>query len=305
MERKESLFTIGLPVFNGASTVANAIASLLGQTREDFKLIVADNASTDETGTICLDLAARDSRIRYVRHAKNMGAPRNFAWVLERADTPFFMWAAADDTWSPTYAARNLAVLEARADFVCSVSRVDFVDHLRAVVSTVGPPENKHTILGGTYPLVGTPEENLLEYLLHPECNTRFYGIHRTDVIRRCYSRNERYLASDWVVMARTLAFGKHHEVPEVLMQRSVRGASSDVTRLILETNPSFISRYWLPLLPMTRRILLSRVVLNEVRSWQSVKRLAEILWTKNRDEIRHHRDQLRIRGVTARSTSR
>ena len=46
--------SIGLPVYNGERHLAESIESLLGQTYENFELIVSDNASTDGTSEICL-----------------------------------------------------------------------------------------------------------------------------------------------------------------------------------------------------------------------------------------------------------
>lgn len=286
--------TIGLPVYNGAGTVGRALDSLLAQSCGDFELVVSDNASTDATESICRDYAKADPRIRYLRQPTNIGAPQNFGALLGEADSTYFMWAGCDDVWLPEFVARNIAALEARPDAVCSVSRVEFFDATGATVDAVGPPEARHPLEGGTFPLDGTPAENLVAFLERPQCNTRFYGVHRTAVIRRCYAADERYLASDWVVMARTLAFGKHHEVPEVLLRRSVHGESADVTRLILATNPSWFSRRWLPMWPMTRRVLFSGKVPVDYGNPGHLVRLARILYAKNHAEYHHHRSQLK-----------
>ena len=45
--------SIGLPVYNGAMFVGEAIESILGQTFGDLELVISDNASTDETLEIC------------------------------------------------------------------------------------------------------------------------------------------------------------------------------------------------------------------------------------------------------------
>ena len=49
------LVSIGLPVRNGERFLAQALDSLLGQTLQDFELIISDNASTDGTADICRD----------------------------------------------------------------------------------------------------------------------------------------------------------------------------------------------------------------------------------------------------------
>jgi len=56
---------MGLPVFNGEKYLAEALDSILAQTYQDFLLIKSDNASTDNTPSICLAYAAKDKRIRY------------------------------------------------------------------------------------------------------------------------------------------------------------------------------------------------------------------------------------------------
>jgi glycosyltransferase involved in cell wall biosynthesis len=91
--------SIGFPVYNGERYVRNALDSLLGQTFTDFELVISDNASTDGTGAICLEYAARDPRIRYLRQSQNCGAAANFQFVLDEARCEYFMWASADDRW--------------------------------------------------------------------------------------------------------------------------------------------------------------------------------------------------------------
>lgn len=288
--------TIGLAVYNGEATLRDAIDSLLGQTYGDFVLVISDNASSDSTESICRESSRSDDRIRYIRLPRNIGAPANFGQLLEGAESPYFMWAGCDDVWHPEFVARNIEALDSRPDYVCSVSRVEFFDDSGAVVKTVGPPDSPHPLHGGTFALQQSPAENLLAFIADPQCNSRFYGVHRTRVIQRCYSANERYLASDWVVMARTLGFGKHFEVPDALLRRSVHGESSDVTRLILESNPSWVSRNWLPMLPMTRHLVFSRLVPIGIAHPRNLLRLARILFDKNRAEYAHHRNQLRER---------
>ena len=69
--------TIGLPVYNGENYLAELLDALLGQSYEDFELVISDNASTDATAEICRHYEKRDSRIRFFRQPSNVGlAPR-------------------------------------------------------------------------------------------------------------------------------------------------------------------------------------------------------------------------------------
>jgi len=98
-ENTFQLVSIGMPVYNGACFIGKALDSILEQSYPHFELIISDNASTDRTADICLEYAARDSRIRYVRQVTNLGAFANFHYVLLASSHERFIWAAADDWW--------------------------------------------------------------------------------------------------------------------------------------------------------------------------------------------------------------
>jgi glycosyltransferase involved in cell wall biosynthesis len=76
--KKRPQVSVGLPVYNGQNYLEETLKSILGQSFDDFELIISDNASTDETERICREFAARDHRIRYFRNPVNIGIPRNF-----------------------------------------------------------------------------------------------------------------------------------------------------------------------------------------------------------------------------------
>lgn len=112
--------SIGMPVFNGASFLASALDSLLNQTYADFELLVADNASNDATEDICREYIKRfDGRMRYVRHASNLGSMANFRYVFEAAQGEYFMWAACDDLWDKLWIERLVRLMDSSdADMV-------------------------------------------------------------------------------------------------------------------------------------------------------------------------------------------
>lgn len=60
--------------YNYGPFLPRNLESILGQTFEDFELLVIDNASTDDSVDIISDYAARDPRIRLVAHEENQGA---------------------------------------------------------------------------------------------------------------------------------------------------------------------------------------------------------------------------------------
>jgi len=104
--------TIGLPVYNGAQYLTEALESLLGQTYGDFVLHIHDNASTDSTFDIARSFAVRDRRILLCRNKRNVGMLKNFHLVESVAATPHFMWASDHDVWAPTFVEKCMSVLD-------------------------------------------------------------------------------------------------------------------------------------------------------------------------------------------------
>ena len=120
--------SIGLPVRNGDEYLRTALDSLLAQDYRDFELNIWDNASDDGTSQICLEYARADSRIRFHRSDTNVGAAENFNRVFRISRGKYFMWAAHDDCWHPSYVSRCLEGLEQNHDAVLCASTVRFID---------------------------------------------------------------------------------------------------------------------------------------------------------------------------------
>jgi glycosyltransferase involved in cell wall biosynthesis len=97
MFQERPLISVGMPVYNGEQLIRQALRTFLEQTYEQFEIIISDNASSDNTRTICLEYCAKDSRIHYYRNSSNIGVYANFRRVLELARGEYFMWAGVDD----------------------------------------------------------------------------------------------------------------------------------------------------------------------------------------------------------------
>ncbi|WP_176084633.1 glycosyltransferase family A protein [Martelella sp. HB161492] len=92
-------FSVVIPCYNAAATIAETLNSVLGQTFPDFEVIVIDDGSTDDTVAIVDQFVGRNSRIRLVRQA-NQGpsVARNRA-VFDHAAGTLIAFLDADDVW--------------------------------------------------------------------------------------------------------------------------------------------------------------------------------------------------------------
>jgi len=119
-----------MPVYNGQDFIDQAILSILAQDEEEFELIISDNASTDGTSKICKNHEKNDKRIRYIRNDINIGAEINFKTVLTEASGNFFMWAAHDDTWEPSYLSTMLKLFKNNPNAAIVFSAFNNIDTL-------------------------------------------------------------------------------------------------------------------------------------------------------------------------------
>jgi glycosyltransferase involved in cell wall biosynthesis len=106
--------SIMMPAFNSGRFVAVSIESARAQSFDDWELIVVDDGSTDDTGTIADGYAAKDPRIR-VFHQPNgrLPAARNTALREVDAASEYIAFLDSDDVWEGTALERLVSVLDA------------------------------------------------------------------------------------------------------------------------------------------------------------------------------------------------
>jgi glycosyltransferase involved in cell wall biosynthesis len=233
--------TVGVIVFNGARTLRRAVESILNQSYRGFVINISDDASRDTTAEIGRSLAAEHSTVIFTQQPRNLGPANNFRFLLEQASTEYFMWLAADDYLEPAYLAQMIAILDADPCLVASVSRVCFVK-----------PDGSRRVSASTYPLLADPATNLAVYLSQPYENG-IYALYRTGPLREAFPRSH-FHAFDWAAVAGTLLYGKHAEVPDVLMVRDDTPKEHYVKSVRVD-NPWGIARFF-PLAILTYDLL-------------------------------------------------
>jgi glycosyltransferase involved in cell wall biosynthesis len=107
-----------MPVHNAAGYVGQSIESILAQTFPDFELVVLDNGSTDGSAEIAERWAARDARIRVLRHPERLGPVDSSNAAVRAARAPVIARMDADDVAHPDRLSRELAILDADPEVV-------------------------------------------------------------------------------------------------------------------------------------------------------------------------------------------
>ena len=96
----EGVISVVVPVYNVADYLPACLDSILSQDYDALEVILIDDGSTDASGAICDDYAARDSRVRVI-HQKNGGAAAAKNAGLRAAGGEYLSFVDSDDYLEP------------------------------------------------------------------------------------------------------------------------------------------------------------------------------------------------------------
>ena len=105
-------------MYNAKNYLRETIDSLINQTYKNLEIILINDGSTDDSGEICEEYAAKDKRVR-VFHQSNKGvsATRNAGLDLMTGD--FVAFLDSDDAYQPNCIEKMMdAMTRAEADIV-------------------------------------------------------------------------------------------------------------------------------------------------------------------------------------------
>lgn len=227
--------TLGLPVRNGERHLPATLESLLGQSFGDFELIISDNASNDGTQDICRSYALRDSRVRYVRQPRNLGANENYDVLVQLAKGDLFKWSAHDDLCAPSYLTACVAALDRHPEVVLAhaeplligddgrqlaMAGGCLVQHDGTVVRPPDPPVRERGLSAPS------PPERFAAAVLRTTWVFEVFGVIRLEVLRRT-ALQERFYGTDKVLVAELALHGPFYGVDEPLFHRRCHGGTT------------------------------------------------------------------------------
>lgn len=117
------MISVVIPSYNREKTIIRAIESVINQTYKDMEIIVIDDGSNDNTGTIVS--AINDKRVRYIKLEKNMGACYARNYGVNVAVGEYIAFQDSDDEWDSDKLEKQLNYLNKKAADVvfCSFKR--------------------------------------------------------------------------------------------------------------------------------------------------------------------------------------
>src|SRR4051794_15273165 len=73
------------------------VESVVSQGIDDIRILIVDNASTDDSVEVARALAARDARITVVARERNLGHHASYNEGVDWAEADYFLLLCADD----------------------------------------------------------------------------------------------------------------------------------------------------------------------------------------------------------------
>lgn len=201
--------SVVMPVYNGATTLATAVDSILAQTFTDFELILVDDGSTDFTLEIIKGYVAQDERVRGftiphsgVATAANAGLSKVRARLIARMD--------ADDYSMPERLAQQVAFMYGHKEIGILGTCVEFGGNRETAAGYARYVDWTNTLLT-------SDEISLRRFqeapLAHPST------MYRTELVERFGGYKTGNLPEDYELWLRWMSLGvKASKLPEKLL---------------------------------------------------------------------------------------
>ena len=169
------IVSIIVPVYNAENYIRRCVDSILGQEYTDFELILTDDGSTDASGAICDEYAAKDSRVRVI-HKPNTGVSDTRNTAIAQAQGTYLQFLDSDD-WITSNATKLL--VRTAQEYNCDLVIADFYRVVGERVSHKGSIETQGVL---------TKEEFAEQMMKNPA--DFYYGVlwnklYRRDLVKK------------------------------------------------------------------------------------------------------------------------
>ena len=200
---KNPRVSVLMPAYNAEKYIGESIDSILGQTFDDFELIIVNDGSTDNTAEIVRKYARQDTRIKFIDNKKNAGVAKTRNQLLDAACGEYIAFQDSDDISRPYRLATQVKFLDSHPD----------ISVLGAAMETF--PEYE------TVSYIENPK--LLDFYIANAVSNAVVMFRKSDIDKYGFRYNEKYQTCEdydfWVRVVRVL---KIHNLRDVLINYRV-----------------------------------------------------------------------------------
>ena len=201
--------SIVMAAYNGEVTIRHAIASIQGQSVEDWELIVVDDGSTDETVLIARSLAESDKRIVVIRNEKNLGLAVSLNKGIFHSHGEYIARMDADDVSLPDRLKLQIDYMDSNPDVAVLGGGAIYMDEKGIELGNVMMPETHEAIIA--WMLRSSP-------FIHPAVMARRSFFEKTGGYNESLKR-----AQDYDLWFRGRKIGRYHNLPIPIIKYTQR----------------------------------------------------------------------------------
>ena len=136
-----------VPVYRVEPYLRRCVDSILSQTFTDFELILVDDGSPDNCGTICDEYALKDSRVRVI-HKQNGGLSDARNAGIDIAKGEFLSFIDSDDLVAPEYLNKLYCSIKSSAAEISICNMLPFKDGSNPQIEEQNSNDSKRIISG-------------------------------------------------------------------------------------------------------------------------------------------------------------
>ena len=203
-----AIVTVGLPVYNAAPYLADAIQSVLNQTFRDWELHIVDDGSTDDSVAIARSFT--DCRIKIVADGKNSSQSVRLNQICRMADSPYIARMDADDIMTVDRLQTQIAFMEEHktVDLVSSfIYSIDLNNQLQGMRGSTSMPKTLGEAVKG-FPIVHPAVLTRRSWSLENPYNEQIPRVQDYELWMRTF------LTSQFAVIDRPLLFYREIGIP-------------------------------------------------------------------------------------------
>jgi glycosyltransferase involved in cell wall biosynthesis len=228
---KNSLVSIGLPLYNEEINIDNLIPSILNQKYENFEIIIINNGSTDNTIKKLEPYIQNDSRLRLINVSKNRGSSWSFKHLVSEAKGKYFAWIAGDMQLHPDFLKRLVKELDRDKTLVTAYSYVNLIGFSIVTRSDKFSLMHESSI------------ERIKTLYLNLGLGTLVNGLHRMEVMKELFISPPSGFIPIWS-SSRQFNFGDLQLLTFLLLKGKIKQVSSPLINRDLKENLKYRSHF-------------------------------------------------------------
>lgn len=213
IKMNKNIVNVIIPSFNSLAFIKEALDSVASQTYSNWKMIIVDDCSSDNSADVIKHYASQDTRIKFIQLEKNSGAAVVRNTATEAATGRFIAFLDSDDLWSPDKLAKQVQFMLDQ-DIAFSFSAYEKIDE------------------GGVpFDVVSVPNKISYKQLLKTNaigCLTAMYDVEKLGKVYMPVNTKREDFAT-WLAILKKVDYA--YGMPDVLAQYRVYASQSSAKK--------------------------------------------------------------------------